>query len=170
MMINRGETQWGGRRSCSGPILIIFSFYQRVFGIWDYCLDRNMIFTFVTFFFNFRSWFNYKFAKSFLGSNVCTWKRGEWFRINFFSFYQRAFGIWDNCMDRDLTELSAIQARIQRGSSHSYITAMECKIITEMSLRQRNLHRIAVFMPTSALAIWLFFWIFAVDYIIKWWT
>ena len=56
-------------------------------------------------------------------------------------------------MDRDLTELSAIQARIQRGSSHSYITAMECKIITEMSLRQRNLHRIAVFMPTSALAI-----------------
>ena len=67
MMINRGETQWGGRRSCSGPILIIFSFYQRVFGIWDYCLDRNMIFTFVTFFFNFRSWFNYKFAKSLSG-------------------------------------------------------------------------------------------------------
>ena len=44
------------------------------------------------------------------------------------------------------------QARIQRGSLCSYNTAMECKIMTEMSLwRQSNLHRMTVFMSRSAL-------------------
>ena len=32
------------------------------------------------------------------------------------------------------TSVVVLQARIQRGSSCSYITAMECKIITEKSL------------------------------------
>ena len=54
---------------------------------------------------------------------------------------------------KSVRSFSSVQARIQRGSSCSYITAMECEIITEMSLlRQRSLHRVDVFMSRSALA------------------
>ena len=43
-----------------------------------------------------------------------------------------------------------MQARIQRG------TAMECKVITDMSLlRQSNLHRMAGFMSRSALEMYI---------------
>ena len=47
---------------------------------------------------------------------------------------------------------SRFQAWIQRGGSCSYITAMECKIMTEMSLyRQSNLYRMVVLISRSAL-------------------
>ena len=49
-----------------------------------------------------------------------------------------------------------LQARIQRGSSCSYITAMECRVITGMPFQRKyDLHRITVFMSRSALALYL---------------
>ena len=57
-------------------------------------------------------------------------------------------------MEKNLLFINWDNIRIQRGNSYSYNTAMECKIMTEMSLwRQSNLHRMTVLMSRSALDV-----------------